>query len=199
MYVACLFQRVQIQILYTVRTEYRFTMDDREDPPGSRVLSFTNVLALPRLEGLVFHAKMDFHQRELPEGVHIWTLFAPLPEMLQLVKSSPSLKHLCLDLRYCLWGNIYTANDLPRADHIWFPLLSLATECVARSTKIYAFVRWDMQGGHTYPPDLISTSIADCGRLMQLVEQGVVVIKSKVGSGAGYQEEEVDGLPIEIL
>ena len=178
-------------------------MNDREDSHTS--FPFINLLALPCLEGLTLHAEMDFHQvhpsKEPPEGVNIWIFkfFAPLPAMLQLVKSSPSLKRLCLDLRYYLWGHIRTASDLPCADDVWFLLLSLATECLSRSIKIYVCVRWDIQGGHSYPPDLISTSIADCRRLMQFVEQGVVVIKPRVWSGEGYEEEVVDGVPIGIV
>lgn len=161
-------------------------MNDTDDIPRAFPLIYP---PLRCLEQLISRSKVDLQQTHSPwgdpaEGGHSWTVSAPLPAMLQLIKSSPSLKHLYLDFRYSIRGcNLQgckcMANNLPHADHIWFLLLSLTTECLLPSIKIYVFVRSDVRGGCACPPDF-----ANCRHLMQFVEKGIVVIKPRA---AGYE------------
>ena len=143
---------------------------------------------LPSIERLFFRTKIDLLQNQIPrsehprEGGYHWTLHAPIPAMLQMLKLSPSLTHLFLNFRYSIW-RCGLNNPLPRADDIWFPFLSLATECLSPSIKIYVFMVGGVVHGsvrYTYPLDLIHTSIADCPRLMEFVEKGVIVFKERI-------------------
>ena len=159
-------------------------MNKRIDSP--EIFPFVSP-SLPSIERLFFRTKIKLVQNQIPrtehpcEGGYHWTLHAPIPAMLQMVKLSPSLTHLFLDFQYSIW-RCGINNPLPRADDIWFPLLSLATEWLSPSIKIYVFVRGEVHcsGRCTFPLDLIHTSIADCPRLVEFVEKGVIVFKERI-------------------
>ena len=169
--------KFKVLIVYTVHSRYRFTVDSME-PPDAICKSVIN-LSLPCLERLTLHAELNFHEfRDHLRSMNYWVLWSPLPEMLQLIKSSPSLKQLFLDFRYSFCCRSLRNVDclrVTRADDVWFPLLALATECLPLSIKICTRVSYCDVGGSNHARDTFFSSISECPRLVHVMEKGVVV------------------------
>ena len=94
----------------------------------------------------------------------------PLPGITNLVKTSSSLKHTSLIL-FCFFPDF---QDPPFSLATWVPLIRLLTESPFSSIELH-IETWD---------EIIRTgaltSLAKCVDLMNLVDQGVLVITPEI-------------------
>ena len=148
MCVLWLYPKFWIPIVYTVQSHYRFAV-------AFHLMPVFN-MSLPRLERLTLRANLMFnrfhpHVDYRPARLHFCVLYSPLPQMLQLIKSSPSLK---LNNYPLAFG---TASVVAPA----MSTLSLVPMTSPFSCSWMPRFAWDIGRG-SYPSDRILSSIAKC-------------------------------------
>jgi len=135
--------------------------------------TFLSLSPLVCLEKLTISADLEFHfqsgYRGLPD---VYGFSSSIYAISQLLRTALSLQHLTLDFRFHINDRLQLPYD-PEA--LWSPLVTLVSQtsspCIdlrVKATKLPGFT--------AISPEIVTSSLASCPALTQMVRRGVLVI-----------------------
>ena len=138
-----------------------------DHPATTMFLSLASLLCL---ESFTIRADLDFIYHSGLPGMSEFR--SSIPSIACLLKTAPRLQHLTLDFHCRLNSHLYIPYD---SESLWSPLVSLISESSSPCIKLRVKAS-KRPLPETISPKFVTSSLASCPTLTQMVEQGVLVI-----------------------